>query len=672
MKSSEYIKINKQRWTAINAPYNPISGEGSTCCERIAVRIDDADYKTMYLPYTMMDEPLVKILNKVHSFKKVAELLSKNGLQMTSKEVAFAFIQIRIKYDFEFWAYSFIKIKEKLSDDAIKSGKLGKMVSFKLNRGQKKLLQRLYKSMLAGEPIRVILLKARQWGGSTLVQIFMMWMQLVKYKQWNSVICAHVENTARIVRGMYTKALKLYPFLLVEDAKKRLELLPYEGSQKTRQVVERDCTMSIGSAEKPEGMRGDDVNMAHFSEVAMFTSTSGKKPEDLIQSIVSGIPRVKDTIIVYESTAKGVGNFFHNEWLRAKRGDSGFDPVFVAWFDIESYSKEIPDLEEFIKTLTDEEEAMFRDGATLEHIAWYRDKKKEYADIWRFISEFPSNDVEAFQSTGHRFYNIADVHKLRKYCCDPLLVGDVIADAVHGEKALSNITFKKDNQGHFKVWSLPDDVKMGNNRFVVVVDVNRGTSKHADNGIIAVFDRYWMKEGGVPEIVAEWSGHIMMRYFIWKAVQIAKLYQNALLVIESNTPDSAGQSGFEMESVFDEIASYYDNLYSRTPADQIKEGVPVKWGFNTNRASKLMVCTHQQMVLHDDMYIERCMEAVNEHDTFEVKENGTLGAVDGSHDDRHITRAIGNWICYDIDKPYLLDERKFERFTNTIINESSL
>ena len=85
-----------------------------------------------------------------------------------------------------------------------------------------------------------------------------------------------------------------------------------------------------------------------------------------------------------------------------------------------------------------------------------------------------------------------------------------------------------------------------------------------------------------------------------------------------------------------------------------------------------MVCTHQQMVLHDDMYIERCMEAVNEHDTFEVKENGSLGAVDGSHDDRHITRAIGNWICYDIDKPYLLDERKFERFTNTIINEASL
>ena len=149
-------------------------------------------------------------------------------------------------------------------------------------------------------------------------------------------------------------------------------------------------------------------------------------------------------MIVYESTAKGVGNFFHREWIRAKKGESGFDPVFVAWFEIESYSKEVKDIEEFIKSLTEEEKAMFRDGATLEHIAWYRDKKKAYSDIWRFVSEFPSNDVEAFQSTGHRFYNIGDVEKLRRYCSEPLLVGDVIADAVHGEKALENIKFQKD------------------------------------------------------------------------------------------------------------------------------------------------------------------------------------------------------------------------------------
>ena len=59
-----------------------------------------------------------------------------------------------------------------------------------------------------------------------------------------------------------------------------------------------------------------------------------------------------------------------------------------------------------------------------------------------------------------------------------------------------------------------------------------------------------------------------------------------------------------------------------------------------------MVCSHQRKVLRENMYIETCSEAVDEHDQFEYKEDGTLGAIDGAHDDRHITRAIGIWVCY--------------------------
>jgi hypothetical protein len=46
------------------------------------------------------------------------------------------------------------------------------------------------------------------------------------------------------------------------------------------------------------------------------------------------------------------------------------------------------------------------------------------------------------------------------------------------------------------------------------------------------------------------------------------------------------------------------------------------------------------------MYIETCREAADEHDYMEEK-NGTYNAVEGQHDDRHITRAIGVYICYD-------------------------
>lgn len=668
--AEEYIRINRERLAALSLPYNPYSGMGCTACPRTPVYISDCGYDTLWLPESMMQEPLVKVIADAGSFREAAYTLSQqNGQTFTTDDVMLSFIKVRIRYDFEFWAASYIKIKTKGKDDA------STIIPFILNGGQRKLLKVFYTMWEKGLPIRVILLKARQWGGSTLTQIFMMWIQLVHRRYWNSAICTHTENTAKNIRGMFDLALTEYPFILDDEATEPMRMRPYQGSTKTRVVTSRECCISVGSAQEPENLRGIDISMAHLSEVALFPVTDGNKPEDLIQSIVSGIPLVKCSLIVYESTAKGVGNFFHREWLRAKKRDSAYTPVFVAWFEIEMYSKPIDDYMDFISSLTEYECRLFEWGATLEAIAWYRWKFSEVKDFWRMASEFPSNDVEAFQSTGRRFYNIDDVDRLRRGCIEPSMRAEVIADGIHGKEALSGLTIKADPNGRLKIWELPDSIRMANNRYVVVVDVNRGTSEKSDNGIICVLDRYWMKEpGGKPEVVAEWAGHVIMRHFVWIAVQIAKLYQDAYLVVESNTPESSGQSGFEMESVFDEIAEYYSNMYSRTPADQIVEGVPRKWGFHTNRSSKYMVCTHQQKVLAEDMYIERCIDAVDEHDTFEVKENGSLDAVEGCRDDRHITRAIGIWVCYNVLKPpvEITDSRFHYTTARSIANESTL
>ena len=92
-----------------------------------------------------------------------------------------------------------------------------------------------------------------------------------------------------------------------------------------------------------------------------------------------------------------------------------------------------------------------------------------------------------------------------------------------------------------------------------------------------------MIEGGVPEVVAEWHGHIDHDKGAWKAVQLCRLYggerDTALLVIESNTLDTEGTEGNNFEFILDEIANHYDNLYCRTPADQIRQGAPARLGF---------------------------------------------------------------------------------------------
>ena len=89
-------------------------------------------------------------------------------------------------------------------------------------------------------------------------------------------------------------------------------------------------------------------------------------------------------------------------------------------------------------------------------------------------------------------------------------------------------------------------------------------------------------EGGVPDVAAEWHGHIDHDKVAWKAAQIATMYGEALLVIESNTLETEGTEGDNFEYILDEIAGHYDNLYSRTPIDQIRQGAPKRWGFHTN------------------------------------------------------------------------------------------
>ena len=325
--------------------------------------------------------------------------------------------------------------------------------------------------------------------------------------------------------------------------------------------------------------------------------------------------------------------------------------------------------------MTDYEKWMFEQGATLEGIAWYRMASKGQKDKWRWKSDQPTTATEAFQSTGHRLYPQDDVERLRKGCFNPSFEGEIYGEKNLGEEAVKNIIFKPERGGQLKVWFMPDKdpARQCNDRYVVIVDIG-GSSDHSDRSVICVIDRYDMTHGGVPIVVAEWCGHIDHYLLAWKAVQIATAYSNALLVIESNTLETEQTEGDHFEYVLDEIAYHYDNLYCRVDAEKIAMGFEPKWGFHTNKSTKRMVCDHQKKALRENMYIETCNEAVNEHDYMEIKGNGSIGAVDGQHDDRHITRAIGIWVCYDyLNRPRKIEPRsQKDKIITRIVGESTM
>lgn len=169
------------------------------------------------------------------------------------------------------------------------------------------------------------------------------------------------------------------------------------------------------------------------------------------------------------------------------------------------------------------------------------------------------------------------------------------------------------------------------NRYVVAVDVG-GRSLKADYSVIAVLDRGDDPACCVPEVVAQWRGHTDHDLLAWKAAQMARFYCNALLVIESNTLETASSEGDGSRYIMHVIGRHYGNLYCR------RRGVP---GFQTNVRTKQQVIYGLIAAVRDRRIVERDHEALNELNCYELKPNGSYGAMRGRHDDVLMTCAIG-------------------------------
>lgn len=675
MSSREYHSIiaeNKRRLELINKEYNPLVG--TAYCpeiERVQIIIKDAPVPVMNIPIEMESEDLIILLRKCGTLAKAGKAIFGGAAsEKKSVKVWKEFCRLRCIYDPEFWFATQIKIKQK--------GK-GQRNYFILNRAQRYYLAELEKLRKAGVPIEIILCKARQWGGSTLTQLYMFWIQKMHKKHWNSVICGDVEKQSKIVLQMLENAARDYDTFIDDGVPTKLK--PYGRTDSVREIAGRNCTISVGSAQEPDKVRSEDISMCHLTEVGLWKDTPTKTPEDLVEAITGAILEGAYTLMVLESTAKGVGNYFHRTWLDAVKGNNSFTPVFVPWFMIDIYSKPIKiSYESFIESMDEYEHWLFGLGATLEAINWYRNKKKKMDDF-RMKSEYPSTAEEAFQSSGAAMFKMQYLDELYQSCKPPKFVGEIVSAHSDADKQeyLQDLRFIKDPHGSLKMWEDVDRSRPMLNRYLVTVDLGKGGSKDADSTIACVWDRYWQKAGedGYPEVVAEYAViESETDLLAWRIAQIAAYYNNALLVIESNTIDSSKENRFR--AILDEIKDYYPNIYKRAisnPNDVGNTG-GFRYGWNTNHSSKEEIIADLDWAMREGMYVERCREAVDEMKIFERKPNGSLGAVDGrgNHDDRVITRAMGIHFCYKkMSKP--MDVEKASAYTiptKKIINEMTL
>lgn len=600
---------NLRRNKALKYEYDPITGVGCYG-KREARNINGNIY---FLPTSMLRE---------HNFGKYATL----------EDVE----RVRIRYDFEFWCARCVTIKDKTSARNIK---------FTLNAPQRRVLACLEDMRSAGKPIRLIMLKARQWGGSTLIQIYMAWIQVVHCSNWNSLICGHLKDTSSAIKGIYSRMLKEYPDTL-NECNGAMTFKAFERSRNVSEITGRNCLVVTGSAESQESIRGFDISMAHLTEVAFWRSTTQKSPENVVRAVCGSIALLPYSIIVMESTANGVGNYFHTEWLRAKAGLSDKQAVFVPWYEIEIYRSQVNDIKTLWNELDDYELNLWEKGLTLEMIAWYHAKRKEYNSHTQMMAEYPTDDIEAFANTGQCVFNVADIERLRDDCYPATWIGEVEGEGQEGHKAMKNIRFTEFPGGKLHLWKKPDCTQQQKNRYIITVDVG-GTSHSADFSVITVIDR--LSPLGKPEIVAQWRGHTYHDLLAWKAAQIARWYCNGLLVVESNSLETEFTEGDGSGYILDLVNEVYSNFYWREPSPSAPEKSH-KIGFHTNRRTKEQVIYSQMRILRDSLYIEHDIQALDEYSCYEKQPNGGYGAMKGRHDDILMTRCIGLYIAFEENK----------------------
>lgn len=288
--------------------------------------------------------------------------------------------------DFEFFAQRQLKIK-------LKSGGIAPL---QLNKAQKYVHERLEEQLFERGQIRALVLKGRQQGVSTYVEARYYWKVIFRQAVRAFILTHLQEATDNLFSMVDHYHQNLHPLLRPATSSDSAKELHFERNNSGYKVS------TAGS--KATG-RGSTIHYFHGSEVAFWPNAATHAA-----GVMQAVPAGNDTEIILESTANGVGGFFHEQWQKAEAGESEYIAIFVPWFWQDEYRKQPPT--DFEPT---QDELFYIEtyGLDAEQAYWMHAKNIELGgDVgevgWLFLQEYPFCAADAFQASGED--KICDPH----------------------------------------------------------------------------------------------------------------------------------------------------------------------------------------------------------------------------------------------------------------------
>lgn len=268
----------------------------------------------------------------------------------------------------------------------------------RLNVGQEYLNTIAEQQMQLRGYVRTVLLKARQWGGSTYIQGRFYRNIAQGERGLKAMIVTHRRDATTNIFSMARRFHQLMP----------QELRPFSGRSNLTQLSfpRRDSSYTVATAGASHIGHSDTIQMLHASEFAMWPN-AGDHLKGVFQTVPNQGPGSE---IWVESTGAGMANEFFTMVEGARKGESDYQFAFVPWHwfndpnDAVYYGQPMSD--RLAKTLTDEDiryaEAY---GLTEDQMAFRQEKV--ITDFGggpqgrlMFCSQFPACPEDAFTTTG--------------------------------------------------------------------------------------------------------------------------------------------------------------------------------------------------------------------------------------------------------------------------------
>ena len=318
--------------------------------------------------------------------------------QISEQELA---LRHQLATDFPLYASKCLKIRTKAGD----------VQSFRLNRSQRYLHERLERQLEDKGRIRALVLKGRQVGISTYIGGRLYWKVTHSFGR-RAFVLTHLDAASDNLFGLTKRFHENCPAILRPQIK--------ASNAKELSFGVLDSAFKVATAGSAEVGRSETIQFFHGSEVAFWP-----RAEKHAAGIRQAIANANETEAIFELTANGIGNVFHAEWKAAERGDSDFEAIFIPWFWHEEYATEPPE-GWLIPPAFADYEAVYQLGRAQTYWAWA--KNRELAVLaggnadeicWQFKQEYPANADEAFQTSGIGSFILTEaVLKARKTNAD--------------------------------------------------------------------------------------------------------------------------------------------------------------------------------------------------------------------------------------------------------------